>query len=524
MKKILFIITFVFCFCFCDVLAVSDYSVEKILKYNLDEYFDSRYSIYNYEMFDDLFGNEFILCDLIPSGYMIICKTNNRFMEGSTKVNNPYKNTNGEKIYLGFGNYYYSNDGNIYSILNANQYITEDDLYHYSIDFNERLHHLDFMDNTDFLINRSGSYVDGNGFTIIQDSEYFSNLYHFPANNDNSCGFIALSILLSYLDTYKNPHTVPNQIEGIDYIFVPPVANESFDIYDAHISLDWDFVPFPSIFLKELLIDYGHYFAIFNSYASDASCLKNTFIDYAAEYIPEEYLNFYISEDDYSLNKINHAKQEINDGIPVILVMLQYHYGNTTVEEETNFFHDIVAYGYKNDTFLCHLGWWNGTDTFTDIVVSNILLESIFYIEYSDDFDDHVCTNNLRWSYNGCSGLWCPCGEFTCDHNTMDGVYVDSHWHSYQCKECYYEDNSREYHNYTYNSGKYRCSICGCETYSCPHIYYLNNNYNSIYHYYECHHCHNTYGESHTLVYKLGRYRCSYCPYTSSSGGGIVIE
>lgn len=86
-------------------------------------------------------------------------------------------------------------------------------------------------------------------------------------------------------------------------------------------------------------------------------------------------------------NAVSTAKSHINFGYPTILVMISYQDTVApTRSGETQYFHDVVAFGYdSNNRFLAHKGWYNtaGNVHRNIIIISNALLEGCYTINYT---------------------------------------------------------------------------------------------------------------------------------------------
>ena len=167
----------------------------------------------------DFSNNKFRLFEM-ENSYAIYQVDNEEefFIEGSFETNSPYYNHFDEKLYyLGPGYYITYKNGAFYDLLTND--ITSENLNHASYRINKNAIDIEEIINANFpvsfensTLNKSstsstfnkyaGSYIDANGFRVINNAYYFKELNNFPKNDNNLCGIISLSIILSYLDTF----------------------------------------------------------------------------------------------------------------------------------------------------------------------------------------------------------------------------------------------------------------------------------------------------------------------------------
>lgn len=196
------------------------------------------------------------------------------------------------------------------------------------------------------LFKTSNNNYDINDFHLIEDYEYFTSLYSFPDNLEGSCGFVALSIVLGYLD------------DNLDDNILNDEFNDGFKNTNN--------------FLHDTLLDYDYYINIPLtpiSKASTARHLRDTFFDFRRDYIDESiYPSIFVGSHDGPLFNdnpdLNSIRNYIDNDIPVIIMMRKFSYfplGSTTVY--TSSWHEVVVYGYLGDMFLVHLGWKNHSPT-----------------------------------------------------------------------------------------------------------------------------------------------------------------
>ncbi len=373
----------------------------------LEEYNKQRnYNIETIETISDFDDNFYTLCSLSPKGYIIVDNEMEEMIEGSFETPNPYNNSgySGEKYYIGPMNYLIQQNERYYSVFDEKivnysegMKISSQQL-HYQI--TENLAGKEDSSNEVEIYNlggdgsTDGSTVDSSGFTVVNEHEYFRDLDTFPVNIDGTCGFVALSILLGYIDTFENVNTIPNMditFNGVtDELLVKGETSYLPDA-DNRITLDkWTKMPGTNNHLHNILFSYGHYlyydgldpFEWFDGYGADAYHLAATFRDYRDDWI------LVSNRPDYELvygrffNTHTNTKTLIDEGIPTIIVMSSY---SATNVDQTKW-HDVVAYGYKDDTFLAHFGWGPGYATYSEIIINSATIESYFAIRYTGTY------------------------------------------------------------------------------------------------------------------------------------------
>ncbi len=320
------------------------------------------------------------------------------------------------------------------------------------------------------------SLIDSNGFTVIRDHEYFCNLDTFADNFEGTCGFVALGMILGYLDTYHNPYTIPhmqawgrddNNNYTLEYLLEKSNSQSISpdDKSSTHIT-DWGSLPGSNQSLHDILLSYGHYWwHTSESTPTDGLDIEATFLDYKNDYIPEEYDDYFEAISGKYFFTHAKPKELIDEGNPTIIVMTAYEYDDHgTIESEgLSGAHVVVAYGYKDDKFLTHFGWRpfdsRPGNYFVEIVVNSATIHSYCAIKYTGP---HFHSDNLPWNYDGCSGFYCPCGHFECDHANHSISQKSELFHTIECEFCGPFDQEHTFSKHTVNGVEsIVCDICG---------------------------------------------------------------
>ena len=445
MKKsllLLLILVFTFAFVTIDTKA-SDISRKPKLEFvydYLDEMEMTDLSVSNIELIRDFHDNQYYLCSFDPMGYAIFDGNSDEFIEGSFYKQSPYDEykTSRHKYYLGPLNYYIRNNNKIYDIVNEEYFDFSPDLIQASSDFsNILLSHKNNKQMNDIQLqseNIQPHLIDSNGWTLIDNHEYFRQLTNHPSTEGGCCSFVALSNILGYLDTFYNDNIVSdNYIVKSHSLENSPGTNEA---------------------LKNKLIDYGHHDIITDpdTIPATANEIESTFLDYRDEFIPLNiHDDFHILCHDnwiFEIEDLSPVYNSINTNRPVMLVMSSYYYsfynGSTTITRQGEW-HTVSAYGYKDDKFIAHCGWEDSSQ----YIISGAVVISYISISY---LGEHVHSRNYIMST---TSTMCGCGH---QCNYLYDITNTSQHRKY-CRTCSY--SIYENHRWVYYDGMTRCRDCG---------------------------------------------------------------
>lgn len=402
-------------------------------------------------------GRQFILYELNPIGYAIFLMNNNNytFLEGSYEAHSPFYDYLDKKlVYCGVGSYYYECDGkyvdiiaetNQSSINNENSYKSYNNT-HYHSEICQKNNTTCFKSTTP--PDNFGSYIDSNGYTKINDAEYFSSLSIYPENREYDCGIVALSMLLGYLDNYRDGRFIDN-INHPEYIDNNGTTQSLYYKLREYLHQAWK------------LMSNGH-----TTWPMDASRLNSVMEDYLQD-LNNPSLNANLFSEHQAL-VYTHAnpKNFLSNGYPVILVMTGYTYDNNSYGIEHS--HCAIAYGFKsdgdatNDKFIIHAGWDPGTTDRAQLIVSSLTIESYYVLNTTHQHNYNIYGNYCNDSHDA----YCDCGlygnfqhsfyRFT-KTNTVSHIsycrcgYSQSDLHSFiqikqklVCKDCRYAHTSPE--------------------------------------------------------------------------------
>lgn len=310
------------------------------------------------------------------------------------------------------------------------------------------------------------STQSSNGKFPIGMKEYFSGLkYNFPANQMGTCGYVALSQILTYYDTTLNDYIVPERYDAessdINKLFLsynsPGCLYQELDAssIESYIS---EIERTSTTNLQSKLLTcyksaYGDYAKdddgnyTFSNGPWDYQQILNQYFDsfFKSRFTVENYernANESIEDCTYRLKGI--IRNAIDEGYPAVI--------SITRDFKNN--HAVVAYDYdENGEIYANFGW--RSNEFQSTTFHSTLSEQnyneIFHASIIKmDNVPYVASNN--YSLNG-TKLDSKGNEFVAHtHNLTSWSILNSNMHSSYCTLCGTE--FKEMHNYV-------GSICG---------------------------------------------------------------
>lgn len=375
------------------------------------------------EIITDFLGNEFILKEGVNS-YEIYSK-DNVFIEGSYASNSPYYQQEGIKYYLGPSHYFVSNDDLVTDLLtNRVKPLSDYSGYSYEI-----LPNITTYSSTP-IVDSNRTYVDTLGFTVINEADYFRKLSNFPKNWFGECGVVALSELLGYYDTFYNDDFIPNDLTynaryyvrktttlsnesseyELDRIETEPLVKSVTTTYkdtDFYRFSEWKNMPGTTYAMHDYIFD--NYMKTFmgigwpdGGYPMLDGELKDTLEDYMKANCPN-----LIADTLFKAGHIFYThktpKEYIAQGLPTLLVLQNY---DSSVGAGGQ--HIVLAYGYNDDKFLSHFGWWPNSTDGTEVVLSSATIYGYFTIKYNGE---HKHSSNVSMKKGNITKYICGCGH-----------------------------------------------------------------------------------------------------------------
>lgn len=276
---------------------------------------------------------------------------------------------------------------------------------------------------------------------------YFEGLYkNFGDNDKGSCGYIALSMILTYFDTFLNDNIVPEKYDVPSYgdyknmIVRDDSPGAQRDSIYNHTNLtateyynEIEMLENYSLQAKLICIgNYPHHIYNFNdnkypcgTFLSDRVRVLQTFLETESKLNRNQYGITYRDET-YSSDSIKqYIINEINKGYPVLAAI-----------ENSKGSHACVAYAYDNttDEIIFHSGWhgYSTRQTMSQMGYSTYKSAMTFFPHV-----EHVHSNNYavkRQDNPNEYDYYCSCSDKiitykhdACDFTDSETVTADGH-------------------------------------------------------------------------------------------------
>lgn len=316
---------------------------------------------------------------------------------------------------------------------------------------------------------------------------YFKNLNdNVIKNNNGNCGYTAISMLLSFYDTYWNDNVISSSYES-SYAYLNNFEDESsnYKIYNSPGISDNINLKIPSGTSSEQRNVLIHEF-INKAIANKNSSLFGLLLSYSYDFkwfqeddflkdFPTTYdnlvymLNRYINDNDYLANKIsvksnnvsninsyskirNEVINEVQKGNPVIVA------GNS---------HAMVAYYYDeiNDIIYGHMGWgYDSTFYNIDDYVNTSDNSGIYYYAYLN-ISNLKHEHSKKYLIIQKSKIYCSCSLYSHIHNYAYKI-IDTLSHEKHCICLDASINENHIFSSTYKVGINEYAVCKYCNYS----------------------------------------------------------
>lgn len=389
--------------------------------------------------------------------YLIFDTYLNDFIEFSSLCSSPYSMVSSKYkiIYFPIGNYFYVNCGKYYS-LKDNTLISDDTLCLLRKEMvavqNKIMNNKHSFEENDRGLMSSGS---------VQYPYYFEHLINnmgsdTPFSYTGSCGYVAIGMVLSYYDSMITDNVIAETYDV--------TSSKAFSSYSAISSASYLQSPGIDDSFHDSLISLGRS----QGYTSSTSySISDLYIPFFFEdYFATRNMSCTSYYEDSSSSVVQFCKSAISYGYPVVIHIIGL---DISVDYRT-LNHEVVGYKYDSDGIYVNMGW---QDLQTSICINNYTIESATYVTISNS---HSHSNNYLWTYNGCSGTICLCGNKTCNHGSYTYTQYSSIIHKKTCNACGSQQN--EAHHFQTVGDNQVCSDCGYVLTGHQHSYfYIWKNY-----------------------------------------------
>lgn len=396
---------------------------------------------YKYDILYDFNGEERYVLVSGKNNYLIFDTILNDYVEFSRDDSSFYEEleTNFEKIYLAPTYYFYKNEGSIYDLFD-NRKLTISEINKYEA-YEKQLK--DSYNQSKPYVSDAKSGDDEQVY--ISDRYYFDNLRYnigsnTPTNYPDSCTYVALGMLLAYNDSITNDNLIAETYDVNE--------TKAFSSYGSIATEEYTASPGINDTFHAYLIQYGRNLGVTENNSNYISISHMD--DLIEAYCEDRNLSVNTYTTGLFTNKTNFCKNAIDNNNPVLISIS----GTDTDISPNNLNHDVIGYGYDNTGIYAHFGW--KYDYHTNTNINGYTINKAFYITITSS---HSHSNNYLWTYNGCSGSICPCGNKSCNHGLYSYTYYSSSKHKKICNGC--SNDYLESHHFQIIGSNQVCSECG---------------------------------------------------------------
>ncbi len=380
--------------------------------------------------------------------YLIYDRKLMGYIEYSTSTNSIYHwaEENIEKVYLAPTYYFKLKDNKIIDLISEEELTSTQIEYFVSMEEELYLSFVESRQNAE-LSAESGNVIMNTAPsepTSITHSYYFEELADNMGTNrydlfSGSCSYVAIGMILSYYDSIINDN----------------VIEESYDVEETKYFSSYSSINTNSYIESPGIDDTFHADIIAlgrkNGYTgSDEVSISLTEMDnLLADYFADRDISITTHNTNSSTSKINFCIEAINSDNPVIIQII----GTDIAIDDRDLNHAVVGYGYDDSGIYVNFGW---KGKHTNVNINNYSIPRAFYMELNEE---HLCSNNYLWNYDGCSGTVCSCDAKMCNHERKTFNNYDYTYHKNQCVAC--GNYTLEAHNFYISDGYDICSDCG---------------------------------------------------------------
>lgn len=338
----------------------------------LSDLADRTLSIKSTKLVQDFSGNQYIVTECSPTGYMIYSIQSGVFAEYAPESQSPYEGYDGNNLYYGGPTEYYFMEDNVFNhtitgekiLKSAQVQLAEstDKLskYYMRISDQEVQEYIisgsgDYeLDQAQKAASSSATYISGR--YLIQNMRTESEMSYF---GKNACGYIAASMLLLWHDYYKNSGFIDvNNSTGKSYTNSKKASDgKYYPVFNGNPSQYYNGQTF-SFNIWRWHSPNGQADYINGNYSTSAGTVKTTVESYA-------------KSKGITVTSLTEALPPTSG---IITYLKSYNrpyilFGNLAKPSGSGRVnHAVLVYGYKDNSLLCHYGW----SGYTTVYVSGV--------------------------------------------------------------------------------------------------------------------------------------------------------
>lgn len=302
----------------------------------------------------------------------------------------------------------------------------------------------------------SSIQISKSSFNNYMEAYYYNLNNNFGYNKNGSCGYVAVSILLSYYDNLLRDDIIDEQydvcstsstIDFLSNVESPGTLHENDRLVNSYSSY-YDYIKSTeSTSFHSYLLSLGINLRINSKNSKYFETDINDRIKLIKSYLDSKNIN-YIIDTKTGKNVREYAIENVKKGYPVLLSIRKSHSG-----------HAVIAYDYdeKEDKLYCHAGYYNKTHkTAEELGYTTYHNAMVFKIN-----ENHIHTNN--YVLNGVGYCYCDLHlKVYCDvRHKFNYTMIDDANH-YSICECGFKQIDRHQFSTSLSGGMtvYKCILC----------------------------------------------------------------
>ena len=308
----------------------------------------------------------------------------------------------------------------------------------------------------DYELETNSVQTPKSSFNNYMEAYYYNLNNNFGYNENGSCGYVAVSILLSYYDNLVRDDIIDDQydvcstsstIDFLSNVESPGTLHENKSLIYSYSSYYNYIKSTESTSFHSYLLSLGINLGINSKASTSFGTDINDRIKLIKNYLDSKNINYSI-DSKTGKNVREYAIENVKKGYPVLLSI-----------RKSNSGHAVIAYDYdeKEDKLYCHSGYYDNT---------NKTAEELGYSSYNNAMvlkinENHIHTNNYVLKGVG----YCYCDEhlkvYSDVRHKFKYTMIDDANH-YSICDCGYKQIDRHQFSASFSGGMtvYKCILC----------------------------------------------------------------